>query len=76
MRNMEATKISYSPLIGKDYPCFIVAEAGINHSGELKFAQYLAQAAKDANADAVKFQTYLQSEVTNPNISYPETLQL
>ena len=37
---------------------FIVAEAGINHEGNLGKAKKLAYAAKEAGASAVKFQTY------------------
>jgi len=44
--------------IGKGYPCFIIAEAGINHNGDIKLAEKLIDVAKDAGADAVKFQTF------------------
>ena len=37
---------------------FIIAEIGINHNGNLKTAAKMIQAACDAGADAVKFQTY------------------
>lgn len=37
-------------------PCFIVAEAGLNHQGDLAIAHRLIDAAKKAGADAVKFQ--------------------
>lgn len=37
---------------------FIIAEAGVNHNGELNLAFDLIDAAKEARVDAVKFQTY------------------
>ena len=44
--------------IGPDHPVFIVAEAGVNHNGSLQIAKQLVTAAKDAGAQAVKFQTF------------------
>ncbi len=44
--------------IGADAPCFIIAEAGVNHNGEIDAARRLIDAAAEAGADAVKFQTY------------------
>ena len=37
---------------------FIIAEAGVNHNGSLDMAMRLADAAKQAGADAVKYQTF------------------
>ena len=39
-------------------PCFIIAEAGVNHNGDLGLAKRLIDAAAQAGADAVKFQTF------------------
>ena len=36
----------------------IIAEAGVNHNGDLRLARELCNAARDAGADAVKFQTF------------------
>ena len=44
--------------IGNDYPCFIIAEAGVNHDGSTSKAKELVDAAVEANADAVKFQMF------------------
>lgn len=46
---------------------FIIAEAGINHNGELDKAFAMIQTAKDCGCDAVKFQTFKASEFCNDN---------
>lgn len=44
--------------IGGGAPCFIIAEAGVNHNGDLSLAHQLVDVAADSGADAIKFQTF------------------
>jgi N-acetylneuraminate synthase/N,N'-diacetyllegionaminate synthase len=44
--------------IGGGAPAFVIAEAGVNHNGDLELARRLIDAAAAAGADAVKFQTF------------------
>lgn len=44
--------------IGRDQPVFFIAEAGVNHNGDLDLARQLIDVAAHAEADAVKFQTF------------------
>jgi N,N'-diacetyllegionaminate synthase len=44
--------------IGTGQPCFITAEAGVNHNGDLDTARRLVDVAEQAGADAIKFQTF------------------
>ena len=43
-------------LVGPGNPCFIVAEIGINHNGNLDIAKKLIDMAVEGGVDAVKFQ--------------------
>ena len=52
--------------VGKGEPCFIIAEAGVNHNGSFEFARQLIDVAVDAGCDAVKFQTFKSEKVCSP----------
>ena len=44
--------------IGKSFPTYFIAEAGLNHNGDVNLAKKMIDEAKNANSDAIKFQTY------------------
>lgn len=58
--------------VGDGRPCFIVAEIGINHNGDLELAKKLIRAARESGCDAVKFQkrtvevVYTAEELSRP----------
>jgi N,N'-diacetyllegionaminate synthase len=58
--------------IGADSPCFVIAEAGVNHNGNRDHAHRLIDAAADCGADAVKFQTWITEELCTPGAAKAE----
>ncbi|QHS61990.1 N-acetylneuraminate synthase [Chitinophaga agri] len=44
---------------------FIIAEAGVNHNGDMSLAKQLIDIAADAKADAVKFQTFVAEKLVS-----------
>lgn len=55
--------------IGKEYPVFVIAEAGINHNGSYKLAKNMIDVAKRASATCIKFQTHItEKEMIKTNI--------
>ncbi len=51
--------------VGPGHPCLIIAEAGVNHNGDLDLARRLIDVAVDAGADVVKFQTAVPEKVVS-----------
>lgn len=45
---------------------FVIAEAGVNHNGDIALARALCDAAKATGADAVKFQTFRAEDLVVP----------
>ncbi|KPA11435.1 N-acetylneuraminate synthase [Candidatus Magnetomorum sp. HK-1] len=76
-------------VIGLNQPIFIIAEAGVNHNGDIELAKRLIHEAKNAGADCIKFQTFkaerlvldnapkaeYQKKTTNPSESQLKMLQ-
>lgn len=44
--------------ISAAHPCYVIAEIGVNHNGDMNIARKLVEAAAKAGADAAKFQTF------------------
>ena len=49
--------------VSPDHPCLIIAEAGVNHNGEVELAKRMVDAAARAGVDAVKFQTFRAEKI-------------
>jgi N-acetylneuraminate synthase len=68
---MTEIKISGKP-IGDGHPCYIIAEIGINHNGDIELAKKLIDVADAAGCNAVKFQkrtidvVYTPEELSKP----------
>ena len=64
-----------SKVIGGDRPCYVIAEIGINHNGDIELAKKLINVALGADCDAVKFQkrtinvVYTPEELAKPRES-------
>ncbi len=46
---------------------FIIAEAGVNHNGDMQLAKELIYQAAKIGADAIKFQTFSADKIVHPN---------
>jgi len=62
-------------LVGDNHPCYVIAEIGINHNGDIDLAKKLIDVAVDAGCNAVKFQkrtigvVYSTEELARPRES-------
>lgn len=68
---MSTVKIG-SKQLGEDQPCYVIAEIGINHNGDIDLAKRLISVALAAGCDAVKLQkrtvevVYTEKELAQP----------
>lgn len=56
-------------------PCYLIAEIGVNHGGDVGLAMKMIASAKGAGADAVKFQTFTANAFVSrstPKVLYQE----
>jgi N-acetylneuraminate synthase len=68
---MSTVKVG-NKLLGEGQPCYVIAEVGINHNGDIDLAKRLISVAVAAGCDAVKFQkrtvdiVYTAAELATP----------
>jgi sialic acid synthase SpsE len=55
--------------VGRDEPAYLVAEAGVNHNGDVAVAERMIGAAKAAGADAIKFQSFQAVEMCDMELT-------
>ncbi len=55
--------------IGSGKPTFIIAEAGINHNGDLELAKRMVDEAAKCGVDAIKIQTLLPEELFSKKLN-------
>ena len=68
---MKPIAVGKNRKIGTGQPCFLVAEIGINHNGDIALAHREIDAAADGGADAVKFQNYhTESFLSDRSLTY------
>ena len=69
--------LSIRSLVNANSPCYIIAEIGVNHCGDLELAKKMILAAKESGANAVKFQTFTADSLVTrgtPKVHYQESL--
>jgi N,N'-diacetyllegionaminate synthase len=62
--------------LNKDGATYLIAEIGVNHNGDVDLAIEMVKAAKEAGADAVKFQTFSADRLVTantPKVRYQES---
>src|SRR6202020_1223154 len=64
-KTIDAVRIG-NKWVGEGYPCYIIAEIGINHNGDIDLARRLISVAVAAGCDAVKFQKRTVDVVYTP----------
>lgn len=48
---------------------YIIAEAGVNHNGDIEIAKTMVDQAKEAGIDCIKFQTFISENIVSKNAS-------
>ena len=58
--------------MSKQNSCIIIAEAGVNHNGDISMAKELIRTAAEAGADYVKFQTFTTEKLVTKTAKQAE----
>jgi N,N'-diacetyllegionaminate synthase len=58
LSNNQSTIQIGNSVVGVGGQVFVIAEAGVNHNGDVEIAKRMIEVAKNAGADAIKFQTF------------------
>ena len=61
-----SSRHQYERVVEDQSDVYFVAEAGVNHNGDIDMARDLVDAAADSGADAVKFQTFRADRLVTP----------
>ncbi|WP_051250657.1 N-acetylneuraminate synthase [Paenibacillus harenae] len=61
-----------SRMITERSPMYVIAEIGVNHNGSIGLAKQMVEAARDAGADAVKFQMFRSEELVSEQAALVE----
>ena len=56
--------------IGLNQNPYFIAEAGLNHNGDIKIAKQMIDKAIESGVDAIKFQTYKSEEFLTESSEY------
>ena len=62
--------------IGENLPPFIIAEAGMNHNGDLNLGKKLIDAAITTGCDAIKFQTFLPNSRVSAQVKSVDFVEM
>jgi len=67
--NMKEMQIN-DEQIGDSFPTYVVAEAGLNHNGDVETAKKMIESIKNSGVNAIKFQTYKTNNFLTDDSEY------
>ena len=67
--NMKEMRVN-DEQIGDSFPTYVVAEAGLNHNGDVETAKKMIESVKNSGVNAIKFQTYKTNNFLTDDSEY------